>query len=84
MPEQPALPSVLDHLLDNLEQNTDPTDRAKAAGHLLESILRAQTRAKDMRRAAVVAMHDGGLSYSKIAAELGVSKGRAAQIAAGD
>lgn len=67
--------------IDAIEQITDPAERAREAGRLLDPARQARLRA--IRQAAVRQMHANGASFSDIGAKLGVHRVRAAQIHAG-
>lgn len=69
---------VLD-AIDALAANEPPASRAKQLVELLDEV---QARVRRERRAAVREMHEGGMTYRQIAAELDISFGRVRQILA--
>lgn len=69
---------VLD-AIDALAANEPPASRAKQLVELLDEV---QVRVRRERQAAVREMHQGGLTYRQIAAELNISFGRVRQILA--
>ncbi|TQN27487.1 Homeodomain-like domain-containing protein [Haloactinospora alba] len=62
---------------------TDPTERAQAVGDMLSAIPALQRALREERRAAVLDLREAGYSHAQVAAELGISRGRAQQIAEG-
>ncbi|MDT6983727.1 sigma factor-like helix-turn-helix DNA-binding protein [Streptomyces lusitanus] len=71
---------VLD-AIDALAANEPPASRARQLTELLGEV---QARVRQERKQAVREMHDSGLTYRQIAAELGISFGRVRQILAED
>jgi DNA-directed RNA polymerase specialized sigma24 family protein len=69
---------VLD-AIDALAANDPPASRAKQLTELLGEV---QVRVRRERQAAVREMHQGGMTYRQIAAELEISFGRVRQILA--
>jgi DNA-directed RNA polymerase specialized sigma24 family protein len=69
---------VLD-AIDALAANEPPASRAKQLTELLGEV---RERVRRERQAAVREMHQGGLTYRQIAAELDISFGRVRQILA--
>ncbi|MEV6833514.1 helix-turn-helix domain-containing protein [Streptomyces sp. NPDC051133] len=69
---------VLD-AIDALAANESPASRAKQLVELLDEV---QVRVRRERQAAVREMHQGGMTYRQIAAELDISFGRVRQILA--
>jgi DNA-directed RNA polymerase specialized sigma24 family protein len=69
---------VLD-AIDALAANDPPASRAKQLTELLGEV---QVRVRRERQAAVREMHQGGMTYRQIAAELDISFGRVRQILA--
>ncbi len=69
---------VLD-AIDALAANEPPASRAKQLVELLDEV---QVRVRRERQAAVREMHQGGMTYRQIAAELNISFGRVRQILA--
>jgi hypothetical protein len=69
--------------LANLTNAPDPTQRAKQVGAALAAVPDLQKWLRRAREAAVGEMHDGGMSYADIGAELGMDRVRAHQIAKG-
>lgn len=67
-----------------LEAVEDPADRARRAAKLLEEWPQQHTRLREIRQQAVKDMRAAGVSYRKIASEIGVSLGRVQQIEAGE
>lgn len=61
----------------------DPTDRAKATGAMLDAIPTLQQALREIRQGAVLALRAQGLSHAEIGKALGLSRGRAQQIAEG-
>jgi len=69
--------------LANLVEAPDPTERAKDVGAALNAIPDLQKWLRRARENAVGEMHDSGMSYADIGAELGMDRVRAHQIAKG-
>lgn len=69
--------------LKHLAEQGDPTQRAKDVGTALQAIPELQHWLREIRQGAVQEMRDEGLSHAEVAAELGVSRARAQQIADG-
>lgn len=69
--------------VEALRQVADPAERARAAGALLGELGVAIEAAKLCRREAVLELRAAGYSHGQVAAELGVARGRAQQIAEG-
>lgn len=69
--------------LRRVAEEADDTQRAKAASDALQAIPDLQRWLRELRQSAVQAMRAGGMSHADVAAELGVSRARAQQIAEG-
>lgn len=69
--------------LKHLAEQGDPTRRAKDVGAALQAIPDLQKWLREIRHEAVREMRDDGLSHAQVAAELGISRARAQQIAEG-
>ena len=69
--------------LKHLAEQGDPTQRAKDVSTALQAIPELQHWLREIRQAAVQEMRDDGLSHAQVAAELGISRARAQQIAEG-
>lgn len=80
---QQAANALLTHLTDALNQLTQPAERARVAGALLNSVPTLQKDLRAIRQAAVLDMRRGGASHQVVADELGITRARAAQIADG-
>lgn len=76
-PMQPFTP-----LLDLL-QIPDPLDRAKALSAALHNLPDVQNQLRQARQDAVKELRADGWSHAQVAAELGVTRSRAQQIAEG-
>ena len=74
---------VLD-TIDALGTDGEAADRAQRLTALLDEWPDAHARVRALRQAAVKELHDGGMSYRKIGALLGISFGRVRQILDGD
>ncbi len=61
----------------------DPAEQAREIGRVLNELPKVQTELKELRQAAVKKLRARGMSHQEIADELGVSRARAANIAAG-
>lgn len=69
----------------DLARITDPAERAKAAGQLLEDdVPHLQSAIREVRQAAVAELRTKGLSFAEIGAVIGVTRARAKQILEGD
>lgn len=66
--------------IDDIEQITDPAERARQAGQRLSAIPSWQERLRKIRQAAVVEMKAKGMSYADIGRELDLHRNRAQQI----
>ena len=75
-------PSPFEHL-KHLADQTDPTERAKGVGKVLEAIPDLQHWLREIRQGAVQEMRDDGMSHADVGKELGLSRARAQQIAEG-
>ncbi|MET7933467.1 helix-turn-helix domain-containing protein [Streptomyces sp. NPDC005322] len=71
-------------VVDSLEAMEDPAERARKAGRLLAELPNQQSRLREIRQAAVVAMRAQKISYRQIAKTLGISLARVQQIEAGE
>jgi hypothetical protein len=69
--------------LKHLAEQGDPTQRAKSVGTALQAIPKLQQWLREIRHGAVQEMREDGLSHAQVAAELGISRARAQQIAEG-
>lgn len=69
--------------LKHLAEQGDPTQRAKDVSTALQAIPELQRWLREIRQGAVQEMRDDGLSHAQVAAELGISRARAQQIAEG-
>ncbi|MDT0381404.1 sigma factor-like helix-turn-helix DNA-binding protein [Streptomyces sp. DSM 42041] len=70
---------VLD-AVDGVAEADSPTARAKQLTHLLDAV---PERIRQARQQAVREMHESGMTYREIAAELDISFGRVRQILEG-
>ncbi|MFD8687823.1 helix-turn-helix domain-containing protein [Streptomyces sp. NPDC059651] len=70
--------------VDSLEGVEDPAERARRAGDLLAELPNQQSRLREIRQAAVVAMRADKVSYRQIAKRLGISLARVQQIEIGE
>ncbi len=61
----------------------DPVEQAREIGRVLNELPKWQTELKELRQAAVQKLRARGMSHQEIADELGISRNRAANIAAG-
>jgi DNA-directed RNA polymerase specialized sigma24 family protein len=71
-------------VVDSLAAMEDPAERARKAGRLLAELPTQQSRLREIRQAAVVAMRAEKVSYRQIAKTLGISLARVQQIEAGE
>ncbi|WP_229401897.1 hypothetical protein [Micromonospora okii] len=69
--------------IDDIEQITDPAERARQAGERLAAIPTWQERLRKIRQAAVVEMKSGGMSYAEIGRKLDLHRNRIQQILEG-
>ncbi|MDX2757932.1 sigma-70 family RNA polymerase sigma factor [Streptomyces europaeiscabiei] len=69
--------------LKHLAEQGDATQRAKDVGAALQAIPDLQKWLREIRHEAVLEMRDDGRSHARVAAELGISRARAQQIAEG-
>ncbi|MFI1166588.1 sigma-70 family RNA polymerase sigma factor [Streptomyces sp. NPDC020801] len=69
--------------LKHLAEQGDATRRAKDVSAALQAIPELQKWLREIRHGAVQEMREDGLSHAQVAAELGVSRARAQQIAEG-
>lgn len=75
--------ATVEGIKTTLNEITDPTDRAKAAGALLDAVPDLQRALREIRQGAVLELRATGLSHADVAAAIGVSRSRAQQIAEG-
>lgn len=69
--------------IDDVEQITDPAERARQAGQRLAAVPGWQERLRKIRQGAVVEMKGKGMSYADIGRELGLHRNRIQQILEG-
>jgi ActR/RegA family two-component response regulator len=69
--------------IDDIEQITDPAERARQAGQRLAAVPLWQERLRKIRQAAVVEMKAQNMSYADIGRELGLHRNRIQQILEG-
>jgi len=69
--------------LKHLAEQGDATQRAKDVSTALQAIPELQKWLREIRHGAVQEMREDGLSHAQVAAELGISRARAQQIAEG-
>ena len=69
--------------IDDIEQITDPAERARQAGQRLGAIPAWQARLRKIRQEAVVEMKARDMSYADIGRELGLHRNRIQQILEG-
>lgn len=69
--------------LKHLAEQGDATQRAKDVSAALQAIPELQKWLREIRHGAVLEMREDGLSHAQVAAELGISRARAQQIAEG-
>lgn len=65
---------------DRVRQDPDPVRRAKRSTALIETYRDRMAELSRLRKEAIEQAHDAGMSYTEIAASLGISKGRITQI----
>lgn len=69
--------------LKHLAEEGDPSRRAKNVSTALQAIPKLQQWLREIRQGAVQELREDGLSHAQVAAELGISRARAQQIAEG-
>ncbi|HWB34887.1 MAG TPA: helix-turn-helix domain-containing protein [Rugosimonospora sp.] len=69
--------------IEEVEQITDPVERAREAGRRLVAIPEWQERLRKIRRAAVLELRASRYTYAEIGKELGIHRNRVQQIAEG-
>ncbi|MEV6055002.1 sigma-70 family RNA polymerase sigma factor [Streptomyces sp. NPDC052107] len=69
--------------LGRLAEESDATQRAKGASTALQAIPELQRWLREIRQGAVQELRSAGMSHAQVAAELGISRARAQQIAEG-
>lgn len=79
----PTAETLIAQLAEAVAQVADPTERALLAGALLAAAPDLQADLAELRHQAVREIQEGGASLATIGKALGVSKTRAAQLAAG-
>lgn len=71
----------LDDRFDEVQQEQDPVRQARLAGELIEQYRQRSTELARLRREAVNrAVAERGTTYSVVAEELGLTRGRISQI----
>ena len=65
---------------DHVRQDTDPIRRTKRSTTLIETYRERMAELARLRKEAIEQAHEAGMSYTEIAAALGLSKGRITQI----
>ncbi|MFF5265400.1 hypothetical protein ACFY4C_41510 [Actinomadura viridis] len=73
----------IQQVIGALRDISDPTDRAKATGAMLDAIPALQRALRELRQSAVRELRAQGFSHAEVAQALGVSRSRAQQIAEG-
>jgi hypothetical protein len=81
MPDDRAIPDLLDQAVEELRGITDPERRLKMANLLDDALANARTAVAGIRRDTVNEMRGPRAGYSTIADRLGLTKGRVQQIA---
>jgi len=69
--------------VERIRTITDPAERAREIGKVLNALPEVMAELRAMRQAAVLEMRAKGMSHAAIAAELGVHRNRAQNIAEG-
>lgn len=69
--------------IDQVEEITDPLERAREIGKRLAAITPWQEKLRGMRQAAVLELKAARWSYAEIGRELGLHRNRIQQIAEG-
>lgn len=69
--------------IPRIEAIEDPGERAREIGLVLNQLPQVQAELRKMRQAAVLQLRERGLSHQEIADIIGVTRNRAANIAAG-
>jgi hypothetical protein len=67
--------------VERIEALDDPGERARAATEAIAEYREAADHLSQIRRIAISEMRAGGLSYAQVGAKMGVTRGRAAQLA---
>lgn len=65
---------------DRVRRDHDPIRRAKRSTALIETYRDRMAELSRLRKDAIEQAHDAGMTYTEIAASLGISKGRITQI----
>ena len=81
MPDDRAIPDLLDQAVERLRGIADPERRLQVANLLDEALVTARTAVARIKRDTVNDMRGPSAGYSTIAARLGLTKGRVQQIA---
>jgi hypothetical protein len=81
MPDDRAIPDLLDQAVERLRGIADPERRLQVANLLDEGLVTARTAVARIKRDTVNDMRGPSAGYSTIAARLGLTKGRVQQIA---
>jgi DNA-directed RNA polymerase specialized sigma24 family protein len=66
--------------LQRVTEIADPVARAREVAALLEQCARATEALAEVRKNAVIEIHEGGMTHREIAEAIGVSKPRVGQI----
>jgi hypothetical protein len=81
MPDDRAIPDMLDRAVEELRGIADPERRLQMANLLDEAIVTARTAVAGIKRDTVNEMRSPSVGYLTIAERLGLTKGRVQQIA---
>ena len=81
MPDDRAIPDMLDRAVERLRSIADPERRLQVANLLDEALVTARTATAGIKRDTVNQMRGPSAGYSTIAQRLGLTKGRVQQIA---
>ncbi|MFG1646976.1 sigma factor-like helix-turn-helix DNA-binding protein [Amycolatopsis sp. NPDC049252] len=69
-----------DDEFERVRQDPDPIRRAKRSTAMIEVYMGRMAELSHLRKDAIEQAHDTGMSYTEIAAALGITKGRVTQI----
>ena len=81
MPDDRAIPDMLDQAVERLRSIADPERRLQVANLLDDALVTARTAVAGIKRDTVNEMRGPSAGYSTIAQRLGLTKGRVQQIA---
>lgn len=70
-------------IVEDLDAIPDPAERARTAGAMLDKVPTLQQAIREVRQGAVQELRRQGMTFAEVGTAIGVTRGRAQQIAEG-